>query len=71
MENEVSKNDLIPGYHGDECRYSGGDPNYEIACDECDFYLICFPDWKEIPENRNESPIKKSDAAAVFRHATG
>lgn len=41
---------LAPSYHGESCRHNGDNPNYEIACDECDFYLICFPDWKEMIE---------------------
>ena len=41
---------LTPSYHGELCRHNGDNPDYEIACDECDFYLICFPDWKEIIE---------------------
>ena len=43
MEEEI----LTPSYHGTLCRYNGENPDYEIACDECDFYLICFPEWKE------------------------
>lgn len=41
---------LTPSYHGESCRHNGDNPDYEIACDECDFYLICFPDWKEMIE---------------------
>ncbi len=50
-ENESSKIDLFPSYHGEKCRYNGEDPDYEIACDECDYYLLCFPDWREMVEN--------------------
>lgn len=39
---------LTPSYHGTLCRHNGENPDYEIACDECDFYLMCFPDWKEM-----------------------
>lgn len=38
---------LTPGDHGKNCRHNGENPDYEIACDECEFYLTCFPDWKE------------------------
>ena len=41
---------LTPSYHGKLCRHNGDNPDYEIACDECDYYLVCFPDWKEIME---------------------
>lgn len=56
---------LTPSYHGELCRHNGNNPNYEIACDECDFYLICFPDWKEMLEthatnNRSIDSIKAS-----------
>ncbi|MDY3224914.1 MAG: hypothetical protein SOW84_03445 [Candidatus Faecousia sp.] len=39
---------LPPSYHGILCRHNGDNPDHEIACDECDYYLYCFPDWKEI-----------------------
>ena len=38
---------LTPSYHGELCCYNGENPEYEIACDECDYYLFCFPDWKD------------------------
>ena len=41
---------LTPSYHSELCRHNGDNPDYEISCDECDFYLICFPDWKEMIE---------------------
>ena len=41
---------LTPSYHGELCRHNGDNPDYEIACDECDHFLICFPDWKEMIE---------------------
>ena len=51
---------LTPSYHGELCRHNGDNPDYEIACDECDYYLLCFPDWEEICEmygnNGNELP---------------
>ena len=41
---------LTPSYHGELCRRNGDNPDYEIACDECDYYLLCFPDWEEMFE---------------------
>ncbi|MDY3225773.1 MAG: hypothetical protein SOW84_07885 [Candidatus Faecousia sp.] len=38
---------LTPSYHGELCRHNGENPDYEIACDECDYFLLCFPDWEE------------------------
>ena len=44
-KNENQENPT-PGFHGENCKYNGSDIDYEIACDECDFFLICFPDWE-------------------------
>lgn len=41
---------LNPGRHGTQCCHNGENPSFEIACDECDFFLLCFPDWKEFME---------------------
>ncbi len=37
---------LTPNYHGELCRHNGENPDCEITCDECDYYLTCFPDWE-------------------------
>lgn len=42
---------LTPSYHGELCCHNGDNPDYEIACDECDYYLGCFPDWNCFQEN--------------------
>ena len=39
---------LVPSFHGEACPGNGENPEYECCCDECDFYLECFPDWEEI-----------------------
>lgn len=44
---------LTPSYHGELCRHNGENPDYEIACDECDYYLMCFPDWKAASSGRH------------------
>ena len=41
---------LTPSYHGELCRHNGENPDYELACDECDYYLACFPDWQYLEE---------------------
>ena len=61
---------LTPSYHGESCRHNGDNPDYEIACDECDFYLICFPDWKEMIEmydinDKRINSIKTSPSEAL------
>lgn len=38
---------LTPSWHGEECLGNGEWPGYECCCDNCDYYLACFPDWKE------------------------
>ena len=35
-----------PSYHGESCILNGEHPDYECCCDECDYYLECFPDWE-------------------------
>lgn len=49
---------LTPSYHGEKCRHNGSNPDYEIACDECDFALICMPDWQYLADNFNNSNDK-------------
>ena len=46
---------LTPSYHGEKC--VGNGENDECCCDECDFYLECFPDWKTW---ENDIPFKVS-----------
>lgn len=41
---------LSPSYHGVLCRHNGDNPDYEIACDECYYYMQCFPDWESFLE---------------------
>lgn len=45
---QTSEEILTPSYHGELCRHNGENPNFECACDECDYYLACFPDWEEM-----------------------
>ena len=42
---------LTPSFHGELCRHNGENPDYEIACDECDYYLMCFPDRESTSDN--------------------
>lgn len=46
---------LTPSYHGELCRHNGDNPDYEIACDECDYYLACFPYWEEVLKKFNNN----------------
>lgn len=36
---------LTPSFHGESCLGNGDHPGLECCCDECDFYLYCFPEW--------------------------
>lgn len=36
---------LTPSYHGKQCQGNGDHPGIECCCDECDYYLICFPEY--------------------------
>ena len=36
---------LTPSLHGEECFGNGEHPGVECCCDECNYYLLCFPDW--------------------------
>ena len=38
---------LTPSFHGEKCLGNGDHPGVECCCDECDYYLECFPDWRE------------------------
>ena len=38
---------LTPSIHGVDCLGNGEYPDYECCCDECDYYLTCFPDWRD------------------------
>lgn len=38
---------LTPSFHGEKCRHNGENADYDIACVECDYFLICFPEWEE------------------------
>ena len=50
MERISVDEELTPSYHGELCRHNGENPDFEIACEECDYYLLCFPDWEDLSE---------------------
>lgn len=49
---------LTPSYHGEKCRHNGENSDYELACDECPYYMICFPDWEYLDEQYSYSDDK-------------
>lgn len=49
---DVTGTILTPGNGGKDCLGNGEhtDENglpIECCCDECEFYLVCFPEWKK------------------------
>ena len=56
MITDVTGTELIPGNYGRDCPGNGEHQGGECCCEECDYMLLCFPDWKlwvgdEISEN--------------------
>lgn len=35
---------FCPSFHGRDCPGNGQQQGMECCCDECDYYLICFPE---------------------------
>ena len=50
VESKPQEEILTASYHGEKCRHNGENPDYELACDECPYYLACFPDWQYLAE---------------------
>lgn len=44
-----------PSYHGEKCRQNGESTANELACDECPYYMICFPDWEYLDKQYSYS----------------
>lgn len=36
---------LAPG-NPESCQGNGEDPRFEICCDNCDYFLACFPEYR-------------------------
>ena len=41
---DVTGAELKPG-EPENCQGNGEHPGFEICCDECDYFLKCFPEW--------------------------
>ena len=59
---DVLEEILTPSYHGELCRHNGENPDYEIACDECDFFLVCFPEWEKGEAEHHRSDPESADS---------
>lgn len=44
---DVTGTPLTPSKQGKKCLGNGEHLEYECCCDECDYYLYCFPQYKE------------------------
>ena len=42
---DVTGTELIPGNFGRDCPGNGEHRNIECCCEECNYYLRCFPDF--------------------------
>lgn len=46
MENLKTENiELTPSLEGKDCLGNGKHKDIECMCDECDYFLVCFPEW--------------------------
>ena len=44
LERDVTGTPICPG-HPKLCLGSGDFPGFECCCDECDYFLACFPEY--------------------------
>jgi len=51
---DITGVELAPG-EPDAC-LGNGDREFECCCDECDYFLLCFPEFD--PENKEAGNIK-------------
>ena len=42
---DVTGTILTPSFQGQKCLGNGERSGYECCCDECDYYLKCFPQY--------------------------
>ena len=63
MSNKISKRvtditgvTLTPG-EGDVC-LGNGEQGFECCCDECDYYLLCFPEFDTKKQIKNVDASK-------------
>ncbi len=42
---DVTGTPLTPSHQGKKCLGNGRHPEYECCCDECDYFLFCFPQF--------------------------
>jgi len=42
---DISGTPLTPSIKGRKCLGNGEHPEYECCCEECNYYLYCFPEF--------------------------
>lgn len=47
-EKRSNINQLTHSPNGEKCKGNGFNENIECMCDECEHYLECFPDWRDL-----------------------
>lgn len=65
----VTNEELTPSFHGEDCLYNGEHEEFEICCDECDFYLDCFPEW--MPDENFTGNLEKYWGDLFLRFSEG
>ncbi len=43
---DITGTELIPGNQGRDCPGNGLHPGIECCCDECDYMMCCYGDYK-------------------------
>ncbi len=44
---DITGTPLTPSRQGRKCLGNGEHPEYECCCDECNYFLKCFPEFDE------------------------
>lgn len=50
---DVTGTPLTPSKNGEKCLGNGKHSDYEYCCDECDYFLFCFPEF-DIKKEKTE-----------------
>jgi len=57
---DITGTPLTPSRQGRRCLGNGEHQKYECCCDECDYYLYCFPQFDErLKRNKVKKLINK------------
>lgn len=65
---DVTGAELVPG-EPERCQGNGEHSVFECCCDECDYYLACFPEYqKDVDEALEELRDLKAAKRAMEEH---